>query len=92
MIFTQFSKAIKIFHIDNVMEYKDSQFLNFIHIQGTIIQRSYAGTSQQNGKAECKHRHILDSVRAFLISASFLERFLGEATLTAVYTINRLHP
>ena len=72
------------------MEYRDSQFLNFIHTQGTIIQRSCAGTSQQNGRAERKHRHILDSVKAFLISASCPERFWGEAALTAFYTINRL--
>ena len=37
MISTQFSKTIKIFRIDNAMEYRDSQFLNFIHTQGTII-------------------------------------------------------
>ena len=72
------------------MEYKDSQFLDFIHIQGTIIQHSYAGTSQQNGRAECKHRHILSFIRAFLISASCPEHFWGEAALIAVYTINRL--
>uniref|UniRef100_A0A2N9EX08 Reverse transcriptase Ty1/copia-type domain-containing protein n=1 Tax=Fagus sylvatica TaxID=28930 RepID=A0A2N9EX08_FAGSY len=51
MISTQFSKAIKIFRTDNAMEYRDSQFLDFIHTQGTIIQRSCAGTSQQNGEA-----------------------------------------
>uniref|UniRef100_A0A2N9H2Q3 Integrase catalytic domain-containing protein n=1 Tax=Fagus sylvatica TaxID=28930 RepID=A0A2N9H2Q3_FAGSY len=90
MISTQFSKTIKIFRTDNAMEYRDSQFLDFIHTQGTIIQRSCVGTSQQNGRAERKHRHILDSVRAFLISASCPERFWGEAALTAVYTINRL--
>jgi hypothetical protein len=90
MISTQFSKTIKIFHTDNAMEYRDSQFLDFIHTQGTIIQRSCAETSQQNGRAECKYRHILDSVRAFLISASCSEHFLGEAALTAVYTINHL--
>ena len=90
MISTQFSKAIKIFCTDNAMEYRDSQFLDFIHTQGTIIQRSRAGTSQQNGRAKRKHRHILDSVRAFLLSASCPERFWGEATLTVVYTINRL--
>jgi hypothetical protein len=90
MISTQFSKTIKIFRTDNAMEYRDSQFLDFIHTQGTIIQRSCAGTSQQNGRAERKHRHILDSVRAFLISASCPEHFWGEAALTAVYTINRL--
>ena len=72
------------------MEYKDSQFLDSIHTQGTIIQRSCAGTSQQNGRVERKHRHILDFVRAFLISSSCPKRFWGEAALTAFYTINRL--
>jgi hypothetical protein len=90
MISTQFSKTIKIFRTNNAMEYRDSQFFDFIHTQGTIIQCSYAGISQQNGRAERKHRHILDSIRAFLLSASCPERFWGEAALTAVYTINRL--
>ncbi len=90
MICTRFSKAIKAFHTDNAMEYKDSQFLDFIHTQGTIIQRSCARISQQNGRVERKQHHILDSVKAFLISASCPERFLGEATFTAVYTINCL--
>uniref|UniRef100_A0A2N9FGY6 Uncharacterized protein n=1 Tax=Fagus sylvatica TaxID=28930 RepID=A0A2N9FGY6_FAGSY len=48
------------------------------------------GTSQQNGRVKCKHRHILDSVRAFLIFALCPKRFFGEATLTVVYIINRL--
>ena len=85
---TQFSKAIKVFCTDNAMEYRNSQ--NLIHTQGTIIQRSYVGISQQNGRAERKHHHKLDSVRVFLIFASCPERFLGEAALSAVYTINRL--
>jgi hypothetical protein len=37
MIFTHFSKAIKVFRIDNAMEYRDFQFLDFIHTQDTII-------------------------------------------------------
>ena len=67
-----------------------TQFLDFIHTQGTIIQCSYAGTSQQNGRVERKHRHILDSVRAFLISISCPERFWEEVAFIVVYTINRL--
>ena len=47
-------------------------------------------TSQQNGRAERKHRHILDSVRAMLISASCPERAWGEVALTVVHIINRL--
>ena len=31
MISSQFSKAIKIFRINNVKEYKDYQFFDFIH-------------------------------------------------------------
>ncbi|TYK14661.1 Retrovirus-related Pol polyprotein from transposon TNT 1-94 [Cucumis melo var. makuwa] len=58
--------------------------------QGTLVQRSCPHTSQQNGRAERKHRHILDSVRALLFSASCPEKFWGEAALTSVYTINRL--
>ena len=90
MISTQFSKVIKVFHTDNAMEYRDSQFIDFIHTQGTIIPRSCIGASRQNGKAKRKHCHIFVFVRAFLISASCPERFLGEAALIAVYSINRL--
>ncbi len=31
MISTQFSKAIKIFRIDNALEYRDSKFFDFIN-------------------------------------------------------------
>ena len=90
MITTQFSCTIKIFRTDNAMEYQDSVLLQFLKQQGTIVQRSCPHTSQQNGRAERKHRHILDSVRAQLLSASCPEKFWGEAALTSIYTINRL--
>ncbi|XP_075662541.1 uncharacterized protein LOC142632003 [Castanea sativa] len=57
---------------------------------GTLPQRSCPYTSQQNGRAEQKLRHILDVVCTLLISASLLECFWGEAALIAVYTINRI--
>ncbi|GKU98443.1 hypothetical protein SLEP1_g11451 [Rubroshorea leprosula] len=58
--------------------------------EGTLPQQSCPYTSEQNGRAERKHRHILDSIRALLISSSCPERFWGEAALTAVYLINRI--
>ncbi|CAL5387066.1 unnamed protein product [Camellia sinensis] len=88
MVHTQFSKTIKIFRSDNAMEYRDSDFLSFLQHHGTLPHRSCAGTSQQNGRAERKHRHILDTTRALLLSSSCPENFWGEAALTAVYTIN----
>ncbi|KAA0062628.1 Copia protein [Cucumis melo var. makuwa] len=68
----------------------DSTLLSFLSQQGTLVQRSCPHTSQQNGRAKHKHRHILDLVRALLLSASCSEKFWGEAALTFVYTINRL--
>ncbi|KAL0536937.1 hypothetical protein IC582_025900 [Cucumis melo] len=90
MVQTQFSSTIKILRTDNAMEYKDSRFLSFLAQKGTLIQRSCPHTSQQNGRAERKHRHILDSVRAQLLSGSCPKKFWGEAALTSVYVINRL--
>ncbi|KAL3511541.1 hypothetical protein ACH5RR_024258 [Cinchona calisaya] len=72
MIQTQLSSIIKVFRTDNAMEYKEKSFLDFLHQNGTVIHRSCPGTSQQNGRAERKHRHILDTTRALLISSSCL--------------------
>jgi hypothetical protein len=88
MVQTQFSCTIKTFRSDNAMEYKDKSFLTILQQNGTVSHHSCPYTSQQNGRVERKHRHIMDTVRALLISASLPERFWGEAALTAVYTIN----
>ena len=88
MITTQFLSKIKILCTDNAMEYKESSLTEFLSQNGTIVQKSCHGTSPQNGRVKRKYRHILDTVRAFLIFSSCPEIFWGEAALTAVYTIN----
>ena len=57
------------------MEYKDFDFLSFLQSHGTQPHRSCPGTSQQNGRAERKHPHILDTTRALLLSSSCPEHF-----------------
>ena len=47
-------------------------------------------TTQQNGRAKHKHRHILDFVCSTLISSSCSEKFWGEVALSYVYVINCL--
>ena len=89
MIETQFSKPIKVFRSDNAQEYKAHEFTDILHQSGTIPHSSCASTSQQNGRAERKLRHILDVVRAITLVATTPSSFWGEAALTAVYTINR---
>lgn len=90
MVETQFAHKIKTLRSDNAMEYREKSFLNFLASNGTTLQHSCPGTSQQNGRAERKHRHILDTVRALLISSSCPEYFWGEAALTAVHNINMI--
>ena len=89
IIETQFSKPIKVFRSDNAQEYKAHEFTSILHQFGIVPHSSCACTSQQNGRAECKLRHILDVVRATTIAASTPSQFWGEAALTTVYTINR---
>jgi hypothetical protein len=89
MIQTQYSKAIKIFRFDNAREYRQTDFSTILKYYGTIFHTSCVGTSQQNGQAERKLCHILDTVRALTNTASTPVSFWGETTLTAVYTINR---
>ena len=90
MIETQFNRTVKVFRSDNAQEYNDKSFLSFLDSHGTLPQSSCPYTSQQNGCAERKHRHILDVVCILLISASLPELFWGEAALIAVYTINHI--
>uniref|UniRef100_A0A2N9ICW1 Integrase catalytic domain-containing protein n=1 Tax=Fagus sylvatica TaxID=28930 RepID=A0A2N9ICW1_FAGSY len=90
MVKTQFSKTIKVFRSDNARELTQHAFEHILYSHGTVHQFSCPGTSQQNGRAERKLRHILDTVRALLLSSKVPVPFWGEAVLTAVHTINRI--
>ena len=90
MVKTQFSKQIKIFQYDNVLEYTQYAFQAILHSYGTIHQLTCLGASQQNGRAERKFCHILDTVHALLLSAKVPAPFWGEAALHAIHAINRI--
>jgi transposase InsO family protein len=90
MVKTQFSKTIKVFRSDNARELTQHAFEHILYSHGTIHQFSCPGTSQQNGRAERKLRHILDTVRALLLSSKVPVPFWGEAVLTAAHAINRI--
>ena len=61
-----------------------------MHSYDTVQHLTCLGTSQQNGRAERKFRHILDTVRALLLSAKIPTHFWSEAALHAVHAINRI--
>ena len=61
-----------------------------MHSYGTVHHLTCLGTSQQNGRAERKLRHILNTVRALLLSTKVPAPFWGEVALHVVHAINRI--
>ena len=89
MVETQFSKHIKIFRSDNALEYTQYTFQALLHSYGTVHHLTCSGTSQQNGRAKRKFRHILDTIRALLLSTKVPAPFWGETALNTIHAINR---
>ena len=86
----QFSASIKTIRTDNGTEFFQENCGSIFKQFGTIHQRSVAGTPQQNGRVERKHRHLVETVRAIKIHANLPDKFWGSCVLAATYIINRL--
>ena len=55
---------------------------------GILHQTSCAYIPQQNGVAEHKNRHLIETTRTLLIHGEVPEHFWGDVILTAYYLIN----
>ena len=85
---TQFNTSIRILRSDNVKEYLFGSFYSFLSFHGILHLSTCTYTPQQNGVAESKNRHSVETTRTVLLHHKVPQRFWGDATLTACYLIN----
>jgi len=58
---------------------------------GILHQTSCAYTPQQNGVAERKNKHLVETTHTILIHGDVPQCFWGDAVLSACYLINCMH-
>jgi hypothetical protein len=90
LVENQFSSKIKQIQSDGGGEYVSNQFQTFLTNHGILHRKSCPYTSQQNGLAERKLRHILETGLTLLAHSHLSNKYWVDAFLTAVYVINRL--
>ncbi|KAH0767910.1 hypothetical protein KY285_003781 [Solanum tuberosum] len=90
MVEKQFSKEIKIFQCDGGGEFIQTDFIKHLEDCGIVRHISCPNTPEQNGVAQRKHRHIVETGLTLLLHANLPLFLWVEAFLTAVFLINRL--
>ena len=89
-IITQYETMVKILRTDNALEFTQKAIEELYLAHGIVHQTTCPYTSQQNGVAERKHRHLLDIIRTLLLAMRVPQYLWCEAVLTATYLVNRL--
>ncbi|KAI0510738.1 hypothetical protein KFK09_011347 [Dendrobium nobile] len=86
----QTSRNVQAIRTDGGREYVNHELDNFLTHKGIQHQLSCPYTPEQNGLAERKHRHIIETARTMLHTASMPITYWSDAVVTAVYLINRM--
>ena len=87
---TQFDTSICILRSDHAKEYFSMLLSSFMSSHEILHQSSCAYTSQQNGVAECKNRHLVETAHTLLLHHKVPQCFWGDAILATCYLINRM--
>ncbi|KAM1762795.1 hypothetical protein ACFX12_005393 [Malus domestica] len=89
-VLTQFSAQIRILQSDGGGEYISKPLQSFLLQKGILHQKSCPYTPEQNGMAERKHRHVIETAVTLLQTAQMPPKFWSFACQTAIYLINRM--
>ena len=80
----------KIFRSDNAKEYFSHDLSSFLSSKGILRQSTCPHTPQQNGIAERKNRHLLETTCSLMLNSNVPTHHWRDAVLTAWFLINRL--
>ena len=86
----QFSTSLQVLRTDSGTEYFTNKMHDFLIHKRIVHQNSCPYTSAQNGVAERKHRHIIETSIALIHQASLPLHFWIDAVATATFLINRM--
>ena len=86
----QFNVCIRTLRSDNAKEYKSAIFQSYMVSNGMLHETSCVDTASQNGVAERKNRHLLETARALLFQMNIPKVFWADAVSTACFLINRM--
>lgn len=87
---TQFRTNIHILHNDNGTKYFNKNLFNFLKHHSIIHKSICPYSPQQNGIAERKNYHILETTRALMLGGNVPKYHQDDVLLVATYLINRL--
>ncbi|XP_062090704.1 retrovirus-related Pol polyprotein from transposon RE1 isoform X1 [Humulus lupulus] len=86
----QFNVHVRTLRSDNAKEYTSAQFQSYMISNGMLHETSCVDTAPQNGVAERKNRHLLETARALLFQMKVPKPFWADAVSTACFLINRM--
>jgi hypothetical protein len=88
MIHTHLDTSIHVFRANSAGEYLSDALRQELAEQGTLARFSCPSAHAQNGAAERKHRHLLETACALMIVSSVPPHFWADAVSTVTYLIN----
>lgn len=86
----QFNASVKILQSDGGGEYVSKNFKSFLASKGILHYISCPYTPQQNGLAERKHRHIVETSITLMSAASIPRQFWFHAFSHSTFLINKM--
>src|SRR5262249_7931314 len=87
---TQFNVSMHTLRSDNAKEYMLDSFQAYMTQHGILHQFSCVDTPSQNGVAERKNRHLLETARALLFQTKVFKQFWADVVSIACFLINRM--